>query len=81
MWSFYLCPTEKREYNSSAEGPLGRQKRYYFQEEASEKKTSKLFEKKVVSLKRVCIFAVPIRGSAGVERLRVWEGLRLLKKL
>jgi hypothetical protein len=34
------------------------------------KKTLKLFEKKVVSLKRVCIFAVPIRGSAGVERLR-----------
>ena len=44
------------------------------------KKTLKLFEKKVVSLKRVCIFAVPIRGSAGVDGLRVREGLRLLKK-
>ena len=47
----------------------------------AKKKTSKLFAKKVASLKRVCIFAVPIRGSAGVNRLRVYEGLRLLKKL
>jgi hypothetical protein len=79
--SCYLCPTEKREYNSSAEEPLDRQEHYETSKRNKRKKTSKLLTKKVVRLKRVCIFAVPNKGSAGVDGLRLMKGLRLLKKL
>jgi hypothetical protein len=49
------------------------------QKETGEK-TSKFFTKKVAGLKRVCIFAVPITGSAGVERLMFWRGLGLIQE-
>ena len=64
--SFYLCPTEKREYNSSAEELLAKHKTLRYFNKRRIKKTSKFFTKRVAGLKRVCIFAVPNTGSAGV---------------
>ena len=60
--NLYFCPTEKREYNSSAEDP-DRGLNFRKAQEIGIKKSSDFMQIKFAESEKVFIFAVPIKGA------------------
>jgi len=57
-----FAPLKNERYSVSAEELLDKQK-HYKTSKRDRRKTLIFLSKRVVSLKRVCIFAVPIKGA------------------
>jgi hypothetical protein len=76
----YLCPTEKRELDGSAEELLDKHKYLRPAKEYGIRKQAKLFTKRVAGVKKFCIFAVRLNGAQKQVRLRVWKGIKVTKK-
>ncbi|KFF73132.1 hypothetical protein HX13_22755 [Chryseobacterium sp. P1-3] len=73
-----FAPLKTREYQSSAEELLGKQEHYNTSKKRRTKKNLKnFFAKRVVVLKRVCIFAVRINRSAGVGVIEVLRRIKV----
>lgn len=65
-------PHWKREYLVSAEELIKEAELFKLLKKDTGKKLLKFLEIKVVGVKKVCIFAVRLNGSAGVANDKVW---------